>query len=237
MSLRVQSWVYEHSEATGNERLILLAIADEADDDGANAYPSIDRIALKARVNKRTTIRCLERLESTGRLVVTRPTVNGRGHHNSYVVVMTEEKGDILSPSEKVTEGRVTARNGAQASLIGSRPIDPQTQDPEINNLLAVADSFTAFFTTFPRKTAKGEARKAWPAALKAAGGADAIIAGATRYANDPNRDPSFTKHPASWLRGECWDDEPLPPRSKPTAKPKTADSAMAADPDYWGEP
>lgn len=103
MSNRVLNWVFEESSATGNDRLVLIAIADEADDDGTNAYPSVDRIARKARVPKRTTLRCLQRLEESGGLVVSRPDTRGRGHFNTYVVVMN---GATLSPEE-------TARNGA----------------------------------------------------------------------------------------------------------------------------
>ena len=35
-------------------------------------------------------------------------------------------------------------------------------------------------------------------------------IAGAQRYAGErAGEDPKFTKHPATWLRGGCWEDEP----------------------------
>jgi hypothetical protein len=44
------------------------------------------------------------------------------------------------------------------------------------------------------------------------------------RYRDDPNRVQEFTKHPATWLNGDCWLDDPLPPReragkSEPTAE------------------
>jgi hypothetical protein len=152
VSIRCQSWVYEHSEATGNERLILLAIADEADDDGTNAHPGVHRIARKARVNQRTTMRCIERLETAGRLIVVRPVAAGRGHFNSYVVVMVEggigqedrpgpgpsapggggtgaSKGDTLALNEIAPDDRLKgdrkARKGAQPYLDRYRPIDP----------------------------------------------------------------------------------------------------------------
>lgn len=149
MSIKVQSWVYQDSEARGNERLVLLAIADEANDDGTNAYPGIATIAHKARLNERTTMRCLDRLEEAGRLKVVRPERKGRGYSNTYVVVMQEPgaqsvKGDTLSPledgegeqpsacppaGERVTEDRARPRKTAQSYLNGCRPIDPTTQE------------------------------------------------------------------------------------------------------------
>lgn len=35
------TWVWDQSTTAGNERLVLLAIADTADDHGGNAWPSI----------------------------------------------------------------------------------------------------------------------------------------------------------------------------------------------------
>lgn len=238
MSLKCQSWVYEHSEATGNDRLVLLAIADEADDDGTNAYPGIDRIAHKARVNKRTTMRCIERLEEAGELLVERPDVRGRGRYNTYVVLMGRN-GDTLSPisevPEKARNGDRKARKGAQPYLIGDRPIDPLTQDPEVKDSSSDVP-FETFWKFYPRKTDKGGARKAWAKATKKAT-IGTVTAGVQRFAADPNLpEPQFIPHPTTWLNGERWNDGPLPPRSG-RPKPRTADSAMEADPNYWEEP
>jgi hypothetical protein len=41
------------------------------------------------------------------------------------------------------------------------------------------------------------------------------IIAGAARYADDPNRVDAFTAHPTTWLNAGRWNDEPLPERIK----------------------
>ena len=43
---------------------------------------------------------------------------------------------------------------------------------------------------------------------------ADEIIAAALRYQNDPNRAPTYTPHPTTWLNQDRWDDDPLPPRN-----------------------
>lgn len=66
---------------------------------------------------------------------------------------------------------------------------------------------FENFWAAYPRKIAKGAARKAFHQA-NARALADDIIAGAKRYAADKSRDPKFTKHPATWLNSDCWLDE-----------------------------
>lgn len=89
------SWVFKHSESRGNARLVLLAIADRANDDGTDAWPSIRTIAEKARVSERTAIRSVQALEELGELAVERST--GGHRSNSYRVVMDPARGDSLA--------------------------------------------------------------------------------------------------------------------------------------------
>ncbi|MGH3993304.1 MAG: helix-turn-helix domain-containing protein, partial [Pseudonocardiaceae bacterium] len=72
MSLKAMTWVWDHSPAAGTELLVLLAIADNADDTGANAYPSTDTLARKTRLDTRTVQRVIRRLEKDGHVVVDR---------------------------------------------------------------------------------------------------------------------------------------------------------------------
>ena len=72
--------------------------------------------------------------------------------------------------------------------------------------------SFERFWEIYPRRSAKKAARTAFDRACKRADLA-AILAGTERYRDDPNRDPAYTKHPATWLNGDCWEDDPLPAR------------------------
>lgn len=132
------NWVFEHSDATGNDRLVLLALADEADDEGKDAYPSVQRVATKARVPKPTVLRCLKRLEEAGRLRVIRPETRGRGRFNRYELVL--ENGREVTPfpgsteDNEMTQG--TVQKGPQRSTpvanpnLTHRPIDPETLLP-----------------------------------------------------------------------------------------------------------
>lgn len=85
--------------------------------------------------------------------------------------------------------------------------------------------AFVEFWRIYPLKAGKGQARKAWATARRRGVRPEVIVAGAQRYADDPNRDPAYTRHPATWLNGEGWDDDPLPDR---TARPGRAPTAMA---------
>lgn len=67
---------------------------------------------------------------------------------------------------------------------------------------------FDEFWTAYPRKTDKGNARKAWVKATKEHD-PQALIAAARVYAAS-KPEPKFTAHPSTWLNGERWDDQPL---------------------------
>ena len=75
---------------------------------------------------------------------------------------------------------------------------------------------FEAFWSVYPRKAGKRKALAAWKRARKRVTN-DELIAGALRYAQDPNREDRYTKHGESWLNGDCWGDDPLPSRDGPS--------------------
>lgn len=67
---------------------------------------------------------------------------------------------------------------------------------------------FEEFWAAYPRRIAKGAARKAWATAVKAHP-AEGIIAAAEGFARkSAGADPKFIPHPASWLNSERWADE-----------------------------
>ncbi|WP_330251801.1 hypothetical protein OG874_37665 [Nocardia sp. NBC_00565] len=79
---------------------------------------------------------------------------------------------------------------------------------------------FVEFWAAYPRRTDKGGARKAYAKAITRTD-SSAILDGARRFAADPNLpEPQFIPHPATWLNGERWTDEPLPPRFRPSSAP-----------------
>lgn len=78
MSVRAISWVWEHSSASGNDRLVLLAIADSAEHDGSNAWPSVRTIARKCLLSERTVQRAIRALVASGELIVEEQEGGGR---------------------------------------------------------------------------------------------------------------------------------------------------------------
>jgi HNH endonuclease len=71
---------------------------------------------------------------------------------------------------------------------------------------------FMTFWAAYPRREAKGNARRAWRAALSRGVDPKEVIRGAERYRDNPLRmagGSKYTAHPATWLNGDRWLDQP----------------------------
>jgi Helix-turn-helix domain len=87
------SAVFAYSKSRLAARLVLLAVADHADDDGNNAWPSIPTLARKALVSERQAQRAIRTLQKMGELGVN--LFAGPHGANTYTVLL---RGDKLSP-------------------------------------------------------------------------------------------------------------------------------------------
>jgi hypothetical protein len=73
------------------------------------------------------------------------------------------------------------------------------------------APRFDEFWKMYPRKKDKGHAERAWSAAVKTTD-TDVILAGLRRLLPSmKDEDQQYIKYPATWLNGQCWEDESPP--------------------------
>lgn len=140
---------------------------------------------------------------------------------------MAGKSGPGMAASNKdLSQSPVTKEQTPPLAPRASPPAEPLPGLPEPETELAPktktaprrvavdpADpAFAEFWQTYPRREGLADACRAWPKALTKAT-PQQIIAGARRYADDPNREAAFTAHPTTWLNGARWLDEPLPER------------------------
>ncbi len=102
MSVKVMTRVWEYSQAKHSELLIMLALADWSDDAGAS-YPSIPKLARKARLTGRQTRRALNELETIGEIHRNRSN-GGRDRPNHYLIILTENP-------DKITLKKIQGKN------------------------------------------------------------------------------------------------------------------------------
>ena len=94
MSIKSMTWAFSQP-LSGNEKVVLLALADFADDDGV-CWPAIPKLAEKAYLSARTIQRIILTLSDQGYLFFERrEATNGRPTSNMYRLIFD---GDKLSP-------------------------------------------------------------------------------------------------------------------------------------------
>jgi hypothetical protein len=213
MSIRVMSEVWRTNLPT-TEKMVLLVIADHANDEGIEAWPSQATIAKKASISIRTVQRCVNNLVKANYLKMEKraggsATCREDRRPHRYTINLNRVRGDSVAGRKR---GDTNDGNGATSTTsTGRQPrLMKHTNKPPLETPSQL--SFNDFWKIYPRKVAKAEAKKAWDKAIKNTPAED-ILAGVQRYAQDPYRQDLYTAHPTTWLNQERWGDDPLPPR------------------------
>lgn len=98
--------------------------------------------------------------------------------------------------------GENTKKNTSSAGA-SVRPIGSKKTDHHL-------EAFGAFWSNYPKKRAREEAKKAWIAAIERGIAPQHMVDRAQAYARErAGQDPQYTKYPATWLNKGCYDDEP----------------------------
>lgn len=124
MSVRQMAKVWE-LDLPQPLKLLALALADWADDEGGNVWPSIDTIARKIGASPRTVQRQLRQLEA---LDLVRVEHAGGGRGRTQRLRLTTQNGVRLSPLPKRASHR--AQKGDTRRVKGDRAVSP---DPDIH--------------------------------------------------------------------------------------------------------
>ena len=126
MSIKVMSWVWEQA-LPPLDRIVLMAIADHADDDGY-AWPGMKRIAEKCSMEKRTVQRHVEKLQEQQLLKVeSRQRNDGSSSSNGYTVVMNGTKEEGVAESHPPMSGMTPPHGTDDTPLTVIEPSEETT--------------------------------------------------------------------------------------------------------------
>jgi len=219
MSIRLMSDVWRTDLPTV-EKMVLLVIADHANDEGTQAYPSQATMAAKASISIRTVQRAVNNLVGQGYIKMFKgaggsPDCREDRRPHLYQINVGKLRGDSMTGRQSDANGATLTTSTGRQSRPMNHPLEPSIEPSH-------QTSFDEFWKVYPRKVGKQAAIKAFAKAIKN-NEPNVIIEGALRYANDPNRVDAFTAHPTSWLNAGRWNDDPLPERIK-TADEKRAE-------------
>jgi hypothetical protein len=140
MSVRTMAAVWDKSAHAGTELLMLLAIADFADDNG-NAYPAVATLAMKCRMTPRNVNHILTQLKASGELEV-RLNEGPKGC-NRYRIRLDGVGLKPASPLKAASplkctspsEGGFTLNPASLTPEAGfSKPLKPASDEPSLNH-------------------------------------------------------------------------------------------------------
>lgn len=216
-----------------SDTLVAVVLADYASpEDGDGIRPSVGTVVRRSRLSERAVRGALARLRRAR--ILEQQGVHGIGRGASVPVYRLRVENlppataaplppaRTAPPPPAADAGRPGAGD-APGAAVAADPLQhlqkppaadaPNTStEPNTEPKSKASPLFDEFWTVYPEKKGKGDARKAFARALHRAT-AEQIIAGAARYRDDPNREDSFTKWPQGWLNADRWEDGPLPPR------------------------
>jgi DNA-binding MarR family transcriptional regulator len=230
MSVKVMARVWAHSQRKDGELLVMLALADFANDAG-ESWPSLKVLAQKARLTTRQVCKVLDKLEAEGELRRERSTggrnrrshyfINLDGLENSEIKTVLKKhcnKNSVFGDTKTVSYSSHALnrhRTVNKKEIAESDKLIPDSLSTKSKRKLTRPDpvapqAFERFYQAFPKHVGRHDALKAW-LKLKPDDGLIAVIMAAVeRYAAEVrDTTPKFILHPATWLNGKRWEDEP----------------------------
>lgn len=211
MSIKIMSQVWESGPEKQGHLLVMLALADYANDAG-KCWPSIRSIAEKARMTERGVQKILRTLEDQG--WVETAVGNGRKGCSEYTLnpergsppnEVHPERGDTKTPNDDAKTPNESAKNPEPRSPEPLRTVKNRHLEPSYGS----NDLFDRFWAVVPRKKKKQEAKKAFDKACRQADPEQIIKAMELFAITQRDTDPQFIPHPTSWLNQGRWEDEP----------------------------
>ena len=200
VSIRAMAAVWKHCKAGGVELLVMLAIADRADDEGA-AYPSLQTLATKIRMSPRNTRYLISKLEKSGELEIER---NAGPHGCNLFRVKCLDTPAKIAPLQPMVNTPASCGNLPLQTVAPNTSIIHQR---DMRNGEALAQ----FWSAYPKRKDKARAKIAFakldPDDELVNRMLEAIeLSKASRDWREDNG--KYIPHPTTWLNGKRWEDE-----------------------------
>ena len=120
MSIEVMSAVWNRYPVGGGQLLVALALADEANVHGCNVFPSVARIAARAKLQARSVQRIMGQMVASGWLQVVHVSSGRRGDTNHYRISPEWlAGGECIAPAADVV--RATLPKSPKAPTKGAK--------------------------------------------------------------------------------------------------------------------
>ena len=178
-------------------KLLLIALADRADKETNQCWPSYARLCQDTEMSMATITRKLSYLEEHSFIYRTKR----KNTSTLYTLRVSNTDADV-ERSDTHTEHSSTLPVSIEPTNV-NLPIEP------IKELTVMYDcDFDDFWSVYPRKIAKSTARRAYDSAMKKATADEVLSAVKIFSANSRSTEKQYIPHPSTWLNGERWLDD-----------------------------
>lgn len=174
---------------------------------------SISGLASRTGVGKGTIRKCLDRLEKAGYLLrEQRHGSDGRFTCNTYV--LQDEAPPCTSKPHTVKPSTVLPLSENETQVNKHLSKETSSNTPKAPNGGEEDLLFVRFWACYPRKQYKDRARKAWAKVKPDEQQMSTIMEKLEEFKRSDQwmRDEGrYIPHPATWINGRCWEDDPGP--------------------------
>jgi hypothetical protein len=129
MSWQATAWVIEHSKHKGSNLLTLLCIANCANEDGSDCWPSKERLAKDTRMSSRQLNRIIDKLEASGELIVRRSPGRLANH---YALPLMKPNPDKMSRLGQSPNPDILTPN---PDILDANPDIAMSHDPSVRTI------------------------------------------------------------------------------------------------------
>jgi hypothetical protein len=203
--LIVRNEVIRDDRLSLKARGLLLLILSYPD----NWKTDSDTLAAACKEGRTAILSALKELREVGYMRQTK-TRDDKGQITTHTYIYDYPESENLTP--------VPTRGNSASPLVAPEAGFPTSDNPtpkeelekKTRRTTTTSDLvFEAFYRAYPRHVGKGQAQRAWKNAIKKAE-PNMITEAARLFAvSVVGKDPQYVAHPATWLNGERWADEP----------------------------
>jgi biotin operon repressor len=206
--IKLPKSILPRTDLTSTEKLIVCNLMDRSGDHGV-AWPGYDRIGKDLGLSRSSVLKAVASLELKGKLTIER----NNGLSNRYRINTGSETLLVAKQHQNQYRNATAASSETLPELDQlnqtqrTRPQKSKSDSPKIDT----AESFEKFWNAYPRKAAKGAAKKAWkkiklsPELLETILKAIENQRQSDQWIKDGGK---FIPYPATWLNQERWEDE-----------------------------
>jgi DNA-binding transcriptional ArsR family regulator len=152
VSNAAQSWAWKQAPKQASDKVVLVALADNAWEDGSNAWPSVKLLSEKTGLSERTVQRSLRRLVDAGYIAVQEEAQPSRFRPTVYRVDLSrpsevDAPGVKVSPPDTATPGETLSPpdiDGCHQVSLSASPGVTVSPEPSTNPQEEPSNTFDA---------------------------------------------------------------------------------------------